>query len=98
MHQDFDIYGDTIEEVTDAYLADTRGVNAAGFVEEIESLLAEADDEQVRANSFDRSLVAIRPEGWGLTAREWLGVVREHVAAVLALRTAEPPSVATKAS
>lgn len=85
-HQEFDIYGGSIEEITDVYVADTRGADASGLITEIETLLARPDDASIRELAFGQSFVAVRPEGWGLTARQWLGVVRDHLRTIVALQ------------
>lgn len=78
-HQDFDIYGDSIEEITDVYLAETPADQAGALVEELDALLSCGDDQLVHARSFGSSFAAVRPEGWNMTTRQWMAALREHL-------------------
>lgn len=89
-HQDFDIHGDTIEEVTDVYLDDTRGENADALLAEIEQILRIDDDEALRDLAFEQTHASIDPEGFGMTPRQWLEALRNHLRTTQ--RCAPPPA------
>lgn len=101
-HQDFDISGESIEEVTDVYLAENPPEHAEALAAEIDALLSCPDDQLVHAQSFGSSFAAVRPEGWDMTTRQWMTAVRDHLVAVLAQEQqrasadAEPVAVAVE--
>ena len=71
MHQDWQLFGDTLEAVVGAYAADTYPEGADRLREEIDQFLRfegvrlEADYPRLYPNS-------VLPSGWHMTAAEWL--------------------------
>ena len=70
-HQDFDIDGETLEEILAKFKSVTPGAEVLGVKSDIETFLKNSgndlDNEFVRLFQPD-----IDPAGWDMTTREWL--------------------------
>src|SRR5215475_14377033 len=74
-HQDFDIDGETLEEIIAKFKSVTSQVEILGAKSDIETLLNNSADDL--DSEFVRLFVPdIDPAGWGMTTRQWL--VRVH--------------------
>jgi hypothetical protein len=75
-HQDFDVDGDTLEEILAKFKSVTPEAEVLGAKSDIETLLKNAgddlDQEFVRVFEPD-----VDPAGWGMTTREWLTRIDE---------------------
>ncbi|MDR1968718.1 MAG: hypothetical protein LBQ32_08530 [Burkholderiaceae bacterium] len=76
-HQDFDLMGDTLEEILEAYRGVSTDEERAAVVHDIDRFLALPEDnlDDVFDSTFDPGGVYL--PGWGMSAREWLQRVRE---------------------
>jgi hypothetical protein len=83
-HQDHEIYGESVEAVTDAFVADTDPPEQRALLEELNVLLAGgADERELQSTVFDDGPGSISPEGFGSTAVEWLDRVRRQLVSAL---------------
>jgi hypothetical protein len=75
-HQDFDVEGETIEDVVAAYKAATSPEEVRGVKAEIRRFVEQAGD-----NIDDRFEMLFHhdsnPPGWGLTTRAWLDRIHD---------------------
>jgi hypothetical protein len=71
MHQDWKLFGETLEAVIAAYVEDTSAEDATALREEIELLLEAAGGgiEVAYQKHYPNSVL---PSGWGMTAEQWL--------------------------
>jgi hypothetical protein len=75
-HQDFDLVGDTLEEILETYRSVSPDGRCAAVVRDIDRFLALPGD--TLNDKFDQTFKPdIDPAGWGMSAREWLQRVRE---------------------
>jgi len=75
-HQDFDIDGDTLEEILAKFKSVTPEVEILGVKSDIETFIKNSGD------ALDNEFVAhfqpdVDPAGWGMTTREWLMRIHE---------------------
>lgn len=80
-HQDFDIHGDTLEEVVAAFTADNGTELVAALVADIDAFLATGDDgmEERFQDWFRPDII---PSGFRLTTRAFLEAIREELLGV----------------
>jgi len=71
MHQDWRLFGDTLEAVVATYAEDTSPDGVEALPGEIALLLAAFGDgvELVYASLYPNGVL---PSGWGMTAAQWL--------------------------
>jgi hypothetical protein len=75
-HQDFDIDGETLEEILAKFKSVTPEAEVLGVKLDIETLLQNSADDldDEFAGHFQPD---IDPAGWGMTTREWLMCVHK---------------------
>jgi len=80
-HQDFDIHGDSLEEVVAAFKAESGAELIPPLVADIDAFLATGDDgmEERFQDWFRPDII---PTGFRPTTREFLEAIREELLAV----------------
>lgn len=75
-HQDFDIDGETLEDILSGYKSVTEEEQILGVKAEIEKFIEESGDK-----IDDRFIELFRPDvdpaGWGMTTKEWLTQIHD---------------------
>ncbi|WP_231572333.1 contact-dependent growth inhibition system immunity protein [Pantoea eucalypti] len=80
--QDYDLFGETVEEILDSYLETENPKTAAKVCQEAEYLLSSND--QVLTETFESiSQGEFYPEPWGETVRTFLEKIKSHLSARL---------------
>lgn len=79
MHQDWQLFGDTLEAVVAAYAEDTSPEDAEALQGEIALLLAAVGD-RVEPAYLALYPNGVLPSGWGMTVEQWLRRVAELAA------------------
>lgn len=75
-NQDFDLAGETLEEIVSAYNAASSRADAQGVRSDIEAFMQDARDDL--DDAFARTFRPdVDPHGWGMTTREWLARIRD---------------------
>lgn len=76
MHQDWRLFGDTLEAVVATYAEDTSAEDVSALREEIAMLLAAFGD---RVEDVYHALYpnGVAPSGWGMTVEGWLRQVSQ---------------------
>lgn len=78
--QDYDLFGETVEEVLDSYLETENPKTAAKVCQEAEYLLSLND--QALTEAFESiSQGEFYPEPWGETVRTFLEKIKSHLSA-----------------
>lgn len=74
MHQDWQIYGETLEDVVAAYAEDTSSDDIALLHAEIGEFLSNQNNltEPAYCQLYPNSAL---PSGWGMSVRSWLSLV-----------------------
>jgi CdiI immunity protein len=80
MHQDWQIFGNTIEAVIAAYAEDTSAEEVYALRDEI-AMLLEAEGDRIEPAYHSLYPNSVLPSGWGMTAQQWLRRVAELAAA-----------------
>jgi contact-dependent growth inhibition (CDI) system CdiI-like immunity protein len=71
-HQDFDIAGNTLEEVITSYKKVDAPEDLADARAEIERLLGRCDDQELTREVIRLFEPGVDPEAWGMSTRQWL--------------------------
>ena|ERR1700690_2181899 len=71
-HQDFDVNGDTLEEILASYRKAQKPEELLGARADIEKFLREHDDSHLTEEFVRRFQPGVDPEAWGMSTREWL--------------------------
>ncbi len=79
-HQDFDIHGDTLEEIVGLYRKEGTQAEIDGLRKDIQKFLAAFDDAHIKSAFVRIFHPDIDSEGWGLSVREWLLKINELLA------------------
>ncbi len=76
MHQDWQIYGETLENVVAIYVEDVSSDDVALLHDEISEFLSTQEDlsEPAYRQLYPNSVL---PSGWGMTVQRWLEFVDE---------------------
>ena len=84
-HQDFDIEGETWEEVVDAYLRSATTHDAAAVARDVDAFLADAGPgaDEAFARVFRPD---VEPAGFGLTPSGWLVALAARLRAAAGAR------------
>ena len=76
MHQDWRIFGETLEAVIAAYAEDTSPEEVAALRGEIARLI-ETEGDQLEVDWLRRYPNSVLPSGWDMTAQQWLRRISE---------------------
>jgi len=71
-HQDFDLAGDTLEEVVAAYKKSNPPEDWLGTEADIKRFLRTRDEDQIEGDFVRLFTPGVEPAGWDMTTREWL--------------------------
>lgn len=82
--QDYDLFGETVEEVLDSYLETENQKTAEKVCKEAENLLS-LNDEALTEEFETISQGEFYPEPWGETVRTFLEKIKSHLRARLQL-------------
>lgn len=83
-HQDFEINGETIEDVTNVFISDSTESTVRALVDELDRVLSGgSSDEELQRSIFDEGPGSITPSGFDYSARQWLEALRQHLAKAL---------------
>ncbi|WP_067704980.1 contact-dependent growth inhibition system immunity protein [Erwinia sp. ErVv1] len=82
--QDYDLFGETVEEVLDSYLETENQKTAEKVCQEAENLLL-LNDEALTEEFETISQREFYPEPWGETVRTFLEKIKSHLRARLQL-------------
>lgn len=74
LHQDWQIFGDTVEAVVAAYGGDSSREDVAALADEIEGFLS-TDRGNVGLIYRDLYPNSVQPDALGITAESWLGIL-----------------------
>lgn len=80
-NQDYDLFGETIEEVMSQYLKSEGPEQARGLIRDCNQFINEHDDvelEFLELYQFD-----FNPSRWGITARQFLTMISEQASRYL---------------
>lgn len=80
-NQDYDLFGETIEEVMNEYLKCEGPEHAKGLIADCHHFLQRSDD--IETAFLDLYGFDFDPALWGMTARQFLTVVSAHTSCYL---------------
>ena len=76
-HQDFDLSGNTLEEIIAAYKKVHGPEDRSGTRADIEKFLREHSEGDITEEFVRRFQPGVDPQAWGMSTRDWLLRIRD---------------------
>ena len=71
MHQDWELFGDSLEDVVQTYASDTSPVEMQQLRDEIVQLLT-VEGHRIETSYYALYPNSVMPSGWGMSVADWL--------------------------